>query len=101
MVNQSFIYAYPNSKVKHLNSSTSDHGPLLLIVQSQVDSLPRPFKFPHMWCKHHQFKELVQKSWEEDINEVELKKFGKKLQRLKGVLKKLYKETFKDFFSGC
>lgn len=48
----------------------SDHTPLYLQLQPEVKGDPRrrPFRFEAAWLKHDSFKELLQNSWNGEIN---------------------------------
>ncbi|XP_026378656.1 uncharacterized protein LOC113273103 [Papaver somniferum] len=73
-----------------------DHAPIL----GGSTNIPKPrnfpFKFQKMWISHHNFMEMVQKSWSEDIVGDPSFVFQSKLKRLKNILKVWNWEVFGD-----
>lgn len=63
-----------------LLSHHSDHNHLLLKLEKNDSSGPRPFRFLSMWTNHVEFLSIVTRTWSIDswVNEVQIKlNFGK------------------------
>lgn len=58
----SWLSLFPNCSVELLGRLTSDHNPLLL--RSFVsNSVPKSFRFQHMWLRRHDFMDVVRENW--------------------------------------
>lgn len=53
--NKSWMRLFPNTIVKHLSVSASDHKPLLIDTQANLSLSPRQFRFENMWSLNPSF----------------------------------------------
>lgn len=66
LANQSWKNMFPQTKVKVLEGSTSDHLPLFLELNKKVYApKTKRFKFENIWIKEEQCPRLVQECWEQ------------------------------------
>lgn len=61
MVNDSLLENWPNSMIRGLPRSISDHCPIILATK-HVDWGPKPFRFANMWLSHPEFKVIVSRN---------------------------------------
>ncbi|KAL0449351.1 UNVERIFIED_CONTAM: hypothetical protein Slati_1491500 [Sesamum latifolium] len=54
-----WIDVCPNTLVRHMPRSGSDHCPLLIQLQPQASTTPSSFRFQNMWCRHPGFMQCV------------------------------------------
>ncbi|XP_072953423.1 uncharacterized protein [Typha angustifolia] len=59
LANTDWVRKYPRSRVVHLDRSTSDHAPLLVLVQSEPDSRRRPFRFELYWTEYQECRNII------------------------------------------
>ncbi|CAL1376412.1 unnamed protein product [Linum trigynum] len=85
-----------DSVVDLLDPSVSDHCPVLLNTDSQIKSLPKPFKFFKFWISHPKFYDLVKEAWDTEVTGSPLGRVCKKLRVLKKLLRELNKEEYSD-----
>ncbi|CAL1357005.1 unnamed protein product [Linum trigynum] len=95
-INLSWLDGMKNSVVDILDPSVSDHCPVLLNTDSQIKSLPKPFKFFKFWISHPKFYDLVKEAWETEVTGSPLSRVCKKLRVLKKLLRELNKEEYSD-----
>lgn len=64
---------FPETSLRHLPHSYSDHCPILLqtSAESSVGVGGRPFRFVAAWMEHKGFAGLVRSTWSNQINVVE------------------------------
>ncbi|KAK4252840.1 hypothetical protein QN277_010985 [Acacia crassicarpa] len=69
LANEYWFNLFPNASVAHLPFFKFDHRPLLLRLDTKVDtSKPnRPFRFIAVWILHDKFDEFVKKSWAQEV----------------------------------
>jgi hypothetical protein len=85
---------FPKAGVKHLTFPTSDHSPILLDTHIEKDYGARPFRFEAMWIKDSSSLEVVDDTWQCNIEGSHNFRLAKKLKRVKWALKKWNKECF-------
>ena len=71
-----------------LSSSTSDHKPIKLELQSHLDLGPIPFIFSPLWVKEPNFMQLVKDCWKRPVKGSPFFVWEEKLRRVKGTLKR-------------
>ncbi|CAI9106311.1 OLC1v1005440C1 [Oldenlandia corymbosa var. corymbosa] len=86
--------------IELLSRTTSDHSPLLLQFDAQLESKPRSFRFQKMWLRRGDFKDLVQYNWSQPVWGSGMLAFSLKLCRLKLALKEWNKLHFGDVFQN-
>ncbi|CAM8962958.1 unnamed protein product [Rhodiola kirilowii] len=83
---------YPNAKVTHISSTSSDH--LMVLVDSEVRGRcyqMDQFRFEPMWVRNRNAREVVENAWGKGGRSGSLMT---RLQRCKGALRKWNKEVF-------
>ncbi|XP_057793237.1 uncharacterized protein LOC131009849 [Salvia miltiorrhiza] len=94
LVNEKWVSVEPQTKVRGLHRTVSDHCPILLET-NYVDWGPKPFRFINAWVNHPDFERVVRESWNRnDFSGWKCYVFKEKLKRLKEDLKKWNKESF-------
>ncbi|KAL8516077.1 hypothetical protein ACS0TY_014670 [Phlomoides rotata] len=94
MINSEWVSKWPNSYLKGLRRTLSDHCPIMLEIKVK-DWGPKPFRSLNAWFSFPGFKEYVAERW----NSYEIDGWGgyvlkEKLKRLKDDLKQWNKEVF-------
>ena len=81
---------WQSALVSHLPFLASDHAPLFLRLEPLVrmDTSRRPFRFEAAWLQHPSFKDLLENSWNRNIETKAA------LKNLQVVLRKWNKEVF-------
>ncbi|CAN1132906.1 hypothetical protein LINPERHAP2_LOCUS7324 [Linum perenne] len=87
---------FPQSQVLILPPFISDHSGLLLNTDVRLKTLPKSFKFFKMWCSHPSYDHIVQEKWKMAVTGSPLIRICKKLQFIKGELKKLNRRVYSD-----
>lgn len=83
-----------------LSRTLSDHAPLLVSYKDSLLTVPKPFRYQHMWAAHPSFQQVVRESWTRPYLASPLCVLVGKLKRLKQDLKKWNKEVFLNLFSN-
>ncbi|CAI9115392.1 OLC1v1016291C1 [Oldenlandia corymbosa var. corymbosa] len=91
---------FPKVSIELLSFTTSDHSPLLLQFDAQLESKPRSFRFQKMWLQRGEFKDLVQYNLSQPVWGSGMLAFSLKLRRLKLALKEWNKLHFGDVFQN-
>ena len=64
LANNEWLSRFGGSMVHHLNCSTSDHSPLLIIPELVVSSIPsKPFRFKEMWLTEKGCVDTIKVEW--------------------------------------
>lgn len=63
LANENWCNNYPNAKVYHLATSSSDHSPILLNMHDQVRKKPQFFRYEIAWSIHEDFINLINDCW--------------------------------------
>jgi hypothetical protein len=77
-----------------LSKSHSDHHPILLNLQTEVNSFPSSFKFQKMWTTHEDCKRVIHDHWAKEVVGCPMHILKHKLKTLKPVLKIWNKDVF-------
>ena len=65
LANSEWLARFGGSKVHHLNCSTSDHSPLLIIPKPVDFVIPsKPFRFEEMWLTDKGCAQTIKAVWE-------------------------------------
>ena len=72
----------------------SDHNPIILQLEKNMPTGPRPFRFMSMWTTHPTFKDLVSSIWSQPVCGPPLVRVTSKLKAVKSALKTWNKEVF-------
>lgn len=54
---------FPNTKVQHLRTHSSDHKAILIKLEGIIPHLDRPFKFEQMWLREEGCSKTVINTW--------------------------------------
>ncbi|CAN1120408.1 LINE-1 retrotransposable element ORF2 protein [Linum perenne] len=74
----------------------SDHCGMVLNTDVQMKTLPKSFRFFKMWCKHPDYSNIIEDAWKSGVSGSPLIRICKKLQLIKGELKKLNRRCYSD-----
>lgn len=90
LVNDKWLERWPDSYLRGLPRSISDHCAIVL-YSKHMEWGPKPFRFVNAWLSHPEFLGIVEKSW---ISGWGCYVFKEKLKRLKEELKKWNVQSF-------
>lgn len=69
LTTNSWLELFPLVKLYNLESSLSDHSPIMLVPEIKEKLvMQRKFKFKNAWLMESMCRQLVMKSWEDGIN---------------------------------
>uniref|UniRef100_A0A2N9F3J3 RNase H type-1 domain-containing protein n=1 Tax=Fagus sylvatica TaxID=28930 RepID=A0A2N9F3J3_FAGSY len=80
LCNQEWQCIFPKAGIKHLIASSSNHNPILLDTQREINGRARPFRFEAMWTKDVSSNEVVENVWQLQTRIKELEKRIAELQ---------------------
>lgn len=98
MVNSLFLDLFTNLAVTHLFRQGSNHAPLHVECESEVEIMVKPFKFLSFLTKHHNFKEVGQQSWKANFMESPFRVVQAKFKSVKRALITWSREVFVNIF---
>ncbi|KAM3394231.1 hypothetical protein P3S68_003233 [Capsicum galapagoense] len=85
-INDLWAQKYSNKIVKHMARTGSDHRPILLKCNNELNNGYKYFKFLDFWITHSDFKNVVSTEWSKYLNgntmwrsQYKLKRLGKRL----------------------
>ena len=96
LISENWHLEFAHSTVVILPSEVSDHSPMLVKLNRDYSSSPKPFKFFNYWIKHSTYFAIVEKSWLEPMSGSPMAILYRKLKRLKQKLKAFNKENFSE-----
>ncbi|CAI9114948.1 OLC1v1015775C1 [Oldenlandia corymbosa var. corymbosa] len=96
LVNGEWIHQYAKSIATVLIEGVSDHSPLEVQFQVQMQKRRTAFRFFNMWCLSTDFQRTVERSWAEKVEGTCMYQLCQKLKRLKHLLKQLNRIQFAD-----
>jgi hypothetical protein len=87
---------FPESKVKHLTTVSSDHSPILLIIEANSSdvSVKKIMRYEIMWECEASLLDVVKRAWEASEPAMDLGDVNKMLHSVMGSLKKWGFDTF-------
>ncbi len=88
LANTDWRILFPNAKVKHFPIIKSDHAPILLLTQGDLNSYSKPFKFEATWTRDSTSNKVISLAWNQPF------KLSTKLKEVEKKLKEWNKETF-------
>ncbi|GAB2280080.1 hypothetical protein Dimus_039393 [Dionaea muscipula] len=94
--NQIWFDRYARADAKFLESSISDHSPVIISVGSLEGRILCPFKFLNCWALHPRFLPIVAQEWSVHVGGVKMYRVVQKLKALKYPLRSLHKCFFSD-----
>jgi len=63
LVNEELQNWFSQLEVEHLSRTESDHAPMLLTCEVNMENINKPFRFLNLWVEHESFKQVVAQSW--------------------------------------
>ncbi|XP_077249168.1 uncharacterized protein LOC143888611 [Tasmannia lanceolata] len=87
LVNEDWLCTYPLSTATLKNSGLSDHSPIIIQIEGQEISKPKPFRFHNMWLDDASLFEVVERAWAVEIKGNPMFQFVKKLKEVKSRIK--------------
>jgi hypothetical protein len=94
LANTDWRVFFPNAKVKHFPIIKSDHAPILLLTQGDLNSYPKSFRFEVVWIRDTISNKVIFMAWNQPLLGSPAFKFSTKLKEVKKKLKEWNKETF-------
>ena len=95
--NYDWMTKYPTVTVRHLYCISSDHRPLLLLLDPNGELVRwqrKPFRFEEMWLANWGCGELVRQAWETRPNGHHMYRVVTKIKKCKKMLKSWSKNHF-------
>lgn len=96
MVNTEWITDLLASEVNFMSEGLYDHCPAVVHWEEGSTNTSKPFKYFNMWKTTPDFQDKVKRSWEARCTGTKMYQLVGKLNRLKGVLKGLNKDSFNE-----
>lgn len=62
---------YLDTKVYHLNVTTSDHKPIWIVLEGMDYTQPRPFRFEQMWISEKGCGDTIEVVWQRHYADLE------------------------------
>ena len=94
------IQSLPNIKVSHLQSSHSDHAPIMLELmesdQQEEAKRERPFRFEKMWSREEGFYEIIAIAWSRMGKKQDILEVARPIERMGRDLKGWNKNVFSN-----
>ena len=85
------MISYPDSIALPLARPISDHLPCLIKVGTSIPKA-KVFRFENFWLEHNDFKDVVQRIWNQNVNEQDsTERITKKFKKLGKGLKIWFK----------
>ncbi|XP_040991189.1 uncharacterized protein LOC121238375 [Juglans microcarpa x Juglans regia] len=95
LVVQNFVQAFPDSFMRYLPRTSSDHALMVISLEKNVAKYgPSPFQFQQIWVDHVDFPRCVREVWDQPEARSGLLKLAVKLKKLKVALKGWNKTIF-------
>ncbi|KAL9687786.1 hypothetical protein QQ045_032193 [Rhodiola kirilowii] len=95
LINGLAFTRFPHLKVSHMTRVHSDHCPLLIEMDVDQHNIAL-FQYQQAWHSHPGFLRFVRDGWEGRLHKDPLINFGRKLKRLRCMLRKWNWEVFGD-----
>lgn len=67
LIQEDIAANFSSIKRKIVHASTSDHKPVVLILDKWENQGPIPFKYNKIWDSKDRFRNLIKQSWEEEV----------------------------------
>ncbi|XP_042032304.1 uncharacterized protein LOC121779014 [Salvia splendens] len=101
LLNESWSRLFDATRVTNLPRIASDHGPILVRCKLRnCHNGGRAFRFQNMWTRHEGFANLVREDWSQPTGAEGLLNLQLKLSRMKKVLNRWNKETFRNIHTN-
>ena len=76
-----WLLKFPDTKVYHLDVTTSDHKPLWIVPEGVVCTQQRPFRFEQMWMTDKGCGETIEGVWKTNCDEPQTEKILRKIDK--------------------
>ncbi|XP_074299143.1 uncharacterized protein LOC141630179 [Silene latifolia] len=96
MVNDDWLYLFPDAYANFMPEGIFDHCPCVVQFTEQVQRRKGAFKYFNMWSMHPEFETVIRDHWQNSIEGTLLFQLTSKLKMLKYKLKMLNKDSFND-----
>jgi hypothetical protein len=97
LANILWINKYPEARVHHLHTCSSDHSPIYLILQPepyQRRPFQKPFRFEEVWLTNSRCRDTVEATWFTQKNGTPMFQVQDKIRNYRQELRKWSKSTF-------
>ncbi|GKE35332.1 RNA-directed DNA polymerase, eukaryota, reverse transcriptase zinc-binding domain protein [Tanacetum coccineum] len=89
MINEAFMKEFGNAHGVFLPYMVSDHSHAIICLPDKLLKVKKSFKFSNFVADKEEFKDIVKKVWDEEINGCNMYKVVKKLKKLKNPLNRI------------
>ena len=94
MVTNDWFSKFPNTKIYHLDVTTSDHKPLWIVPEGMECKQKQPFRFEQMWMSESGCGETIEAVWQGSYSDSAGRKILKKIETCGTELTKWSKNNF-------
>ena len=94
MVTNDWFSKFPNTKIYHLDVTTSDHKPLWIVPEGMECKQKWPFRFEQMWMSESGCGETIEAVWQGSYSDSAGRKILKKIETCGTELTKWSKNNF-------
>eukprot|EP00253_Pinus_taeda_P008458 PITA_08458 len=100
LISDNAIHVGGEFKAHIIPFSGSDHWPIEMLWSRPGNNIKKPFRFEAFWLTHPEFKDFITTTWQNSnpTENSKMARFKKKLQLLKGEIKRWNKNTFGNIF---
>lgn len=67
LFNGEWMQKYPSFKAHFSEPILSDHCAIEISLTPRSHTRPKPFRFYNSWVDHENYREIVKRSWEEEV----------------------------------
>ena len=94
MATNDWFSKFPDTKIYHLDVTTSDHNPLWIVSEGMECKQKRPFRFEQMWMSESECGETIKAVWQGSYSESGGREILKKIETWGTELTKWSKKNF-------
>ncbi|XP_019244554.1 PREDICTED: uncharacterized protein LOC109224431 [Nicotiana attenuata] len=98
LANDQWLAAFSATNVSNLDSTGSDHTPLLLEIRVRQENGTKYFRFLNLWVDTSNFKPFVKEIWDKQVNGSAMWIFHQKLKALSTGLSQWSRQQYGDIF---
>lgn len=96
LVNISLLSTFAAAYTNVLNSSTSDHFPVMLTLEPNANLGPIPFRYNHLWRNNAVVMDIIEETWKQHIEGSPSFIWETKLKKTRKALKDWAKTSYKE-----
>ncbi|XP_072066876.1 uncharacterized protein [Arachis hypogaea] len=67
-VSNRWLAEYPNARALHLEDMGSDHRPIIIQTDQQVQKQKRRFRFQERWCELEEVQNIIKEAWQQNFS---------------------------------